>query len=200
MNGVERAAEDAGRDGWGHGALCFDKLSHLFNTVVNGFLEIVVDDDAVELGCERQFVFRLLDAVEDDLGFVGTASFEPLAQYVDRRRLDEDEQGAVAIYFLHVDGSLHVDVEHHVLAVFQTLLDFAAQGAVIFVVVDFFKLEEGSLNDFLPELVEGEEVVLSSVLLLTAGLAAGGTDGEVKVLDTFHEAVDDGRLASAARG
>ena len=86
------------------------------------------------------------------------------------------------------------------MAVFQTLLDFAAQGAVIFVVVDFFKLEEGSLNDFLPELVEGEEVVLSSVLLLTAGLAAGGTDGEVKVLDTFHEAVDDGGLASAARG
>ena len=41
-----------------------------------GGVEVVVDDDAVELGCEGEFILGLVDALLDNFGGVGTTTFE----------------------------------------------------------------------------------------------------------------------------
>ena len=58
----------------------FNKSFHDFQCFCFGSVEVVVDDDAVELGREGELILGLVDALLDDLGGVGATAFKSAAE------------------------------------------------------------------------------------------------------------------------
>ena len=167
-----------------------------------GLVEAVVEDDAVELRCEAQFVFGACDATVDHLGCVCGSGVESSAQFFHRWRLDEDAQCSLSVKPLDVAAAEHVDVEEHVLPLFQLPFYLRGECAVESVFVHLFVLEKFAGLDAATKFFGREEEVFHAVLFVSARRSAGAGDGEgeSQLGMLFHQPADDGAFTRARGG
>ena len=127
----------------------------------------------VELVGKREFELRTLDTVFYHLRRIGSPAGETLSQLLHRRRLDEKAQCLVAIIFLDVAATLHVNVEHHILSFFELFLHLRLQCAIESIGIHLLVFQEFLVGDALSELLWSDEEVFHSVLLRSSWLSAG---------------------------
>ena len=84
----------------------------------------------------------------------------------------------VAIELLDVATALDIDIEDHVLAGFELLLNLALQGAVEAVLIHFLVFQELAMLNLFLKLGGREEKVFHAVAFLATWRTAGGTDAE----------------------
>ena len=149
----------------------FDEFLHNLQGFFYGLVKVVVDDNAVELGCLRQLECGTLDALLDYFGSVGGASGESTAQFFDRWRLYENAQRAVAIILLDVATALYVNVENYVLATCSLRFHLLLQRSVEAVLINLLIFKELIAGYTLTKFFGSYEEILYTVLLCSAWLA-----------------------------
>ena len=146
-----------------------------------------------------KLILGTFDALINHFGSIGGTSFQTAAKFLDAGWLDEDAQGTIAIDLLDVHGTIHIHVEHDILAFSQLLVHLRLQRAVEFVRIDFLVFDELVVGNLLTEFVGREEEVFHAVLLLATRGARCSRDREMEVeffgTSVSHDAVDDGRFA-----
>ena len=65
----------------------------------DGGVEVIVDDNTVETGSEREFIGSAGKTLLYDFFGVGATAYKTLAQDLDAGRLDEEAEGAVTEVF-----------------------------------------------------------------------------------------------------
>ena len=175
---------------------CANSLVGFFDSL----FEVVVDDDAVELRSLRQLELSACDALLYHLRSVSSTTNKTAAQLLNRWRLNEQTQRAIAVILLDVATALHVDVEHHVLAARSLRLHLLLQRAVEAVLVNLLVLEKLVAADALAELLGSDEEILYAVLLCAtrSTRCARDREGEVQ-LRALHQTIDDCALSAATR-
>ena len=148
----------------------FDEFLHNLQGFFYGLVKVVIDDNAVELGCLRQLECGTLDALLDYFGSISSASGESAAQLVDRWRLNENAQRAVAIILLDVSTALYVNVEHYVLATCSLRFHLLLQRSVEAVLINLFVFKELVAGYTLTKFFGRYEEILHTVLLCTTWL------------------------------
>ena len=160
--------------------------------------ENVVFDLDVKGGCNIKQFYG--DRALSIFRSVSSTTNETAAQLLNRRRLNEQAQRAVAVILLDVATALHVDVEHHVLAARSLRLHLLLQRAVEAVLVNLLVLEKLVAADALAELLGSDEEILYAVLLCAtrSTRCARDREGEVQ-LRALHQTIDDCALSAATR-
>ena len=131
-----------------------------------------------ELRSKGQLVGGFGQSLLDDFRRVGGTVYEPVAQLVDRWRLDEQAQCAVAVLSFDVAAAFHVDVKDDVFASCRLRFYLRFQRAIETVLVDLFVLQKlAGLYLFL-EFVGGEEEIFHTIALCAAWRTACAADGE----------------------
>ena len=156
----------------------------------------------VELGSEGQLIASFGKALLDNLRGIGVAAHQSAAQFLNRRWLNKDAQGTVAIEFLDVHTAFNVNVEDYRLALGKLVFYLRLQGAVESILIYFLILQELISLDLCLEFLWRQEEILYSILLCAARGTRGTTDREsqLQLWVLFHQPVDDGTLAAARWG
>ena len=123
----------------------------------------------------------------------------PAPQLLDRRRHDEDGQGACAERFLEIDASLDVHVENDYAPLLPYPVHFAAQRAVAGSGIDLLPFDELPCPRARFELVVTEEIVLASVNFLSSRRPARARYGKFEAGKFFEQAADDRGLSRSGR-
>ena len=125
--------------------------------------------------------------------------YESVAQLVDRWRLDEQAQCAVAVLSFDVAAAFHVDVKDDVFASCRLRFYLRFQRAIETVLVDLFVLQKLAGLYLLLEFVGGKEKIFHTVALGATRRTARATDGESQLQFGmfFHQPAHDGAFATA---
>ena len=124
-------------------------------------------------GYESKLILRAVDTLAYRVGRVASTVLQTVAQLLDAWWLDEDGQGLVAEQFLDIHAAADIDVKNHIVAGGHTVLDFAAEGAVITSRIYLLVFHERSFGNQFLELLVREEMVVDTINFPLTGLAVG---------------------------
>src|SRR5262249_42758440 len=114
---------------------CLLALGHRSATAYNrfeqkyGIFQNVVDDDVVIIAIKLDLALRDLQPPPDDLIRFQHARLEPPLQFREHRRHYEDGL-CIGHFRLHLPGALNIDIQDHILARVELLMNKRAGGAV----------------------------------------------------------------------
>src|SRR5207245_5613184 len=107
----------------------FGFLIKYTDEIFDGAGELGIDEPVVELGSRLELVERLAKSQVQALGSFGPSGRQTIAQRVQRRRLDENQDG-LGHGFANRSGPLHVDLEKNGLSGAETFIHRGAQSSV----------------------------------------------------------------------
>lgn len=141
----------------------------------------VGDEDVAILVPVAHFGLGIAHAQFKGGAVLGVATGEALAEFVEAGGKDEQIEQATADQFVlagaDLGSALDVDVEEHIDAAAQVVVNVGFQGAIP-AVVDAGVFEELATFDAAEEVGFGEEEVIAAIDLAGAGLAGGAGDGK----------------------
>ena len=163
-----------------------------------GPFELVIDHHVLELVVVRHVRNRLRQSPRDGLGVVRAPLAQPLFQGRARGRQDEDA-GAVRARAAHLARALPVDLEEHVLAGRELLLNLRRAGAIE-IAEHGGVLEECARGDQLLEVRRADEVIVDALGFRRARLARGVRDRDQQIRPRGEQAAHQAGLAGARGG
>ena len=141
---------------------------------------------------------RALHPAFDDVGRIGVAAFQPLAQFVERGRQDKDPDDILSGALVELLCPLPVDIEQHVLPLRQTLLD-RCSGRGIAVAEYRGIFQEAVIGDHFFKFVATDEIIVFAMFLAGSLCARGDGDGHRDLLVGFQQHAGERRLAGPRR-
>src|SRR6266852_103773 len=163
----------------------------------HGALEVVVDHDMVEVGCDGHLGFRNALPRRTILGVLAVP-LRPAPQELVHGGWRQEDPQRIRRSLAHLFGALDVDLEDDVVAGCALLVELRERSAVQVAAVGRV-FEEGTLADQPLERLPRYEVVVDAIDLARPGPAGGVGDRVSKVGIDLEQALDDRVLADARR-
>lgn len=166
--------------------------------LIQGQIEIIVDDQIVIFDIVAHFGGGLLHAAFDDVPVVLPAVVQALAQGGGAGRQDEHGAG-IRCQTAYLLGTLPVDLENQVVALGQGLSYPGVRGTVI-VAEDFGMFKKLAAADHGLEVVYAGEVVVDAIGFTRTGGAGGMGNGYADKWQVIQQGLDQTGFAGTRRG
>src|SRR5580698_9563218 len=134
---------------------------------------------------EGDLVGGFVDTGQQAFDRLGPAHFEAAAQLVDGRGLDKKGKGGMWKLLTDMDGAFDLYIEEGCLSRVPDPVQLAFEGTIVFAFIDHFPFREFVVSDLLRKGLQGNEIIIHTVLFVAPGRPGGGGNGKSKTLRVF---------------
>src|SRR6266566_1472310 len=197
---MRRPFSSSGTSAWSSGmglSLALTRSANDRQHLPYGTLEVVVNHDVVEVGCDGHLGLRNALPRRTILGVLAVP-LRPAPQELVHGGWRQEDSQRIRRSLAHLFGALDVDLEDDVVAGRALLVELRERSAVQVAAVGRV-FEEGTLADQPLELLPRYEVVVDGIDLARPGPAGRVGDRVSKVGIDLEQALDDRVLADARR-
>ena len=161
--------------------------------------QLVVRDDNIKFIGERQFVLGFGNTLFNHFVSIGRARNQPVAQFLNRRWLNENSQGFVAVIFFNVAAANYVHIKNNILPVISNPVNFRFQRAVERSGVNFFPLQKFVVLNFGFKLFRLKKIIVFPIGFGMPHSPTGGRYRKFEVEVLIKQMANDGGFACTRR-